>query len=260
MEAHLPAAKKEKELTDAELINSFKVGTDLKYFEGLFYRRYAGFLYRGIVEKCKNFSEPEQLAKDVLQETFIRIFKALPKFKLPENKPEVEQRYIVYGWVGRFADNSFKKVYEKRIQETAIEVTTKNMDEVLCPLCGEFLDEDKKYFVCRTKHYKVKKDVVHGQPISEDSQSYDLFAELFEEDSIIVTNEFRSKLTAAMSTLSEKQKHIILAYANEGCLSSKQHISESTLTELCKAYDTTPDSIKHIKNRALKKLKEILFS
>lgn len=259
MEAHLPSPKKEKELTELELIAGFK-SADLKYFEGIFYKRYAGYLYKGIVEKCKNFKEPEQLAKDVLQETFIRIFKALPKFTFPDNCPEAEQRYIIYGWAGRFADNSFKKVYEKKIQETAIEVTVRSMDEVICPMCGEFLDEEKKFLICRSKHYKVKKEVVHGQPLAENLQSYDLFAELFEQDNVEVTNEFRTKLTAAMAELNEKQKHIILAYAGEGCLSSKQHISESTLAELCKAHDTTPDNIKHIKSRTLKRIKEIIFA
>lgn len=260
MASNVPSQSKENELSEQELIAGFKSGADRKYFENIFYKRYAGYLYKGIVEKCKNFKEPEQLAKDVLQDTFLRIFKALPDFSLPVNRPKAEHCYIIYGWVSKFADNSFKKVYEKRIQETSIEVSTKSMDELLCPMCGEFLDEQKKFFVCRMKHYKIKKEVVHGKPLPENLESYDLFAELYEQDSILVTSEFRTKLTEAMAQLNEKQKHIILSYANEGCLNSKQHISESTLNELCNAYDTTPDTIKHIKSRALKKLKDIIFS
>lgn len=260
MEAHLPTPKKEKVLTEQELIDGFKSGIDNKYFENVFYKRYAGYLYKGIVEKCKNFLEPEQLAKDVLQETFIRIFKALPKFSLPNSCLVAEHQYIIMGWIGKFADNSFKKVYEQKIQETSIDVSFTSMDEVICPMCGEFLEEEKKFLICRNKDYKVKKEIVYGQPLPENLQSFDLFKELFEQDEIVVTNEFRTKLTLAMNELNEKQKHIILTYAGEGCLNSKQHISETTLKELCRTYDTTADNIKHIKNRALKHIKEIIFS
>lgn len=260
MELRLPSPKKEQQYSDKEIIQGLKEGSpDRQHFENVFFKRYAGYIYKGTIEKCRNFKDAEALSKEVTQEAFIRIFKVIGNFAFPAKSPEADYEYIIKGWIGGFADKCFKKIYSKKIEETAVEVSTRSMDEVICPICGEFLEEEKKLFLCRNKHYKVKKEPIHGSPIPENELSYDLFESLYGDDSIIVTNEFRTLLQAAMNALTEREKHIILAYADEGCLSSKQHLSASSLADLCKAYNTTPDNIKHIKNRALKKMKAILF-
>jgi len=69
------------------------------------------------------------------------------------------------------------------------------------------------------------------------------------------------KLQEALNLLSEKEKHILLTYADEGCIETnrRQKISDSTLQYLCEYYNTTTDAIKQCKKRALDKIKKQCF-
>jgi DNA-directed RNA polymerase specialized sigma24 family protein len=62
------------------------------------------------------------------------------------------------------------------------------------------------------------------------------------------------KIKYALSTLSDKQKDVILTYANEGCIGNDKHLSETAMAELCEFHKTNPVNVRKIKNRALKKV------
>lgn len=88
---------------------------------------------------------------------------------------------------------------------------------------------------------------------------YDPFAILVGGDDIEVPSEFRLKLQEAMNELSEQDKHIVLTYAEEGCVNTKLHLSGNKMNYLCEYYKTTPEAIRQRKKRALDKIKLICF-
>lgn len=108
---------------------------------------------------------------------------------------------------------------------------------------------------------KIVNDRIDYDTLNLPEPEYDQFEDIYGEPITDVPNEFRQKLQAAMNLLSEKEKHIILTYADEGCIGTnrKQHISDSTLQYLCEYYQTTTDAIKQCKKRALDKIKKHCF-
>jgi len=108
---------------------------------------------------------------------------------------------------------------------------------------------------------KIINDKIEYDTLNLPEPEYDHFEDIYGEPVAEVPNEFRQKLQAAMNMLSEKEKHIILTYADEGCIGTnrKQHISDSTLQYLCEYYQTTTDAIKQCKKRALDKIKKYCF-
>jgi len=256
--------KKHSSFTDSQLIDGINNAINeiqQRNFQNLFYAKYVNYVYKAAIKKCRNFRDSEDLAKDVTQETFKIIFKLIIGFNFNSNVPETDHPYILKAWLGRIANNCFKKIYASKINGILVECNSVEMDDVICPMCGEFLDEVKKdTFSCRKKHYIVKRgNLKQAQPLSNTEFADDFFQSLYLESDIEVPNEYRLKLQEAMIKLTDKQKHILLAFANEGCLNTKHHISDATLKELCTIYETTSDNIKHIKNRALDKIKSICF-
>lgn len=249
-------------LTDQQIIEGLKDSIEEethRILQAAFYNKYSGYVYKVALTKCRNFSDPEDLAKDILQETFKNAIKALRKFSLPPSAPVEDHPNIMKAWLGRIGNNCFNKVYEKRLNEITYETSTLDIDEIICPICSDALVEDAGKMKCEKGHYKIKKSKNIAQPLPEDSNSFDLFESLYRDGDQEIPNVFRQKLQAAMNALDERQKHILLTYANEGCLGTKMHIRDSTLNELCRIHNTTSDNIKHIKNRALAKIKSICF-
>jgi len=258
---------KEVSYSDQQLVDgaNSSIKTEQRYFQNAFYAKYVGHVYKGAVQKSRNFANPEEVAEELTQDTFTKACKLLSTFKFKKDTPVDEQGFIIKAWLGRISENCFKKIYAKSISVNLIEKNLKETEEVICPLCCEFLLEDKNHFFCKKKHYKIRKEQISRvQPmndvVADTTYVNDLFESLYEPLGVEIPNEFRAKLQEAMNSLSEKQKDILLRYANEGCLNSKQHLSDSSILELCTIYDTTSDSIKHIKNRALLKIKSICFS
>jgi RNA polymerase sigma factor (sigma-70 family) len=247
--------------SDQQIIDGLK-GDDQslhRAFQNAFYYRYSNFIFKVALSKCRNFADPEGLAKDVTQETFIGAFRAIKKFSLPADTTVEEQTYVVKAWLGRIGNNCFNKIYKKRMDEITLETVPSDVDETICPICNDPLIQLKDKVVCEKGHYKLPIGRKLAAPLPEDFNSFDLFESLYGDGEAKITNEFRQRLQTAMNALDEKQKHIVLTYANEGCLSSRAHLRDPTLAELCRMYNTTSDNIKHIKNRALAKIKSICF-
>lgn len=108
---------------------------------------------------------------------------------------------------------------------------------------------------------KIVNDKVDYESLNLPEPEYDQFEEIYGEKIEAVPNEFHQKLQGALNLLSEKEKHILLTYADEGCIGTnrRQHISDSTLQYLCEYYKTTTDAIKQCKKRALDKIKKHCF-
>jgi hypothetical protein len=67
------------------------------------------------------------------------------------------------------------------------------------------------------------------------------------------------KLKLALNELHEKDRHILLTYADEYCIDNTQHLSDNAMDFLCSAHETNSANIRQRKKRALDKLKKNLF-
>ena len=74
-----------------------------------------------------------------------------------------------------------------------------------------------------------------------------------------ISNIFMQKLKLALNELNEKDRHILLTYADEYCIDNTQHLSDNAMDFLCSVHETNPANIRQRKKRALDKLKKNLF-
>lgn len=79
------------------------------------------------------------------------------------------------------------------------------------------------------------------------------------QESPQISNILMLKLQHAFIELNDKDRHILLTYADEYCIDNTQHLSESAMDFLCSAHETNPANIRQRKKRALDKLKMNLF-
>ena len=210
-------------LTDQQIIVGLKDEYDegkRRLLQNSFYYSYVKDIYKMLVQKCKNFSDAEQLAKDITQETFIKALNGVHKFSLPIGSEAKDHRKIIMKWLNVIANNCFKKEYAKRINESSY-------DDIV-EIIGEPTYE----------------------PFENDSESLQLE----------IPNPFRLKLQNAFNLLTEREKHIITEYADEECIDSKRHLSDKSMKYLCALYETTPENIRQIKKRALDKIKKSCFN
>ena len=226
----------------------------------VFHKSFASHVYKVALSKCRNFRDAEDLAKDVAQETLIKAFKTIKNFSFPQDTPETEHSYIIKAWLGKIAENCFRKMYEKKKKDVSIEDNLLEIDDVFCPICSVVLVEEREFYVCPKGHYKTEiTTLVQAKELPEDTTSFDLFEFLYPDSGIEIPNAFRVTLQAALNTIKEEHRHILLTYASEGCIDSKLHLSQDAMTELCKTYDTSSQNIRQIKKRTLDKIKKICF-
>jgi RNA polymerase sigma factor (sigma-70 family) len=208
--------------TDLQIIVGLKDDEDLKKVRLLqheFFHKYKGYIYKVAIHRCVNFHDPQELATDITQETFINAFRRIKEFDLSKEPDPLKHEVVIKAWLGKIANNCFNK--EFAVRKSVV-----------------FLDDLKT------------------KPVQEDNG---LFESLYSDEPIEIPSEFRLKLQNAMNTLTEIQKHVILIYAEEGCINSKLHLSNVAINYLCKTYDTSPDNIRQIKKRALDKIKKYCF-
>jgi len=79
------------------------------------------------------------------------------------------------------------------------------------------------------------------------------------QESSQISNIFMQKLQLALNELNEKDRHILLTYADEYCIDNTQHLSDSAMDFLCSVHETNSANIRQRKKRALDKLKGNLF-
>ena len=211
-------------LSDKELMEALQSEKTKERFDSLFtqfFNRFKGYVFKVTLHFTRNFSDPEALAKDITQETFRSIFESKAKFKFPVNTSDNEGTARIKGWLGTTAKNHFRKEYARRINIDSI-------DEILVHL---------------------------PEP------SFNLFDKLYHDDpEVEVSNEFMIKLLKALGSIKkERDKHILLEYALEGCIETGKHLTPDTMEYLCKLYDTTPENIRQVKKRTYYKIKPLCF-
>lgn len=209
--------------TDFELVEGLKSEKDSekrRRIEVQFYNNYASDIYKIIIQKCRMFPSADELAKDIMQETFIKAFKAIEKFSFPAKSSPKDHRRIIMKWLILIARNNFNKEYARRVNESSYN----EIDKII----GD-------------PTYKNLKD--NNERIDD-----------------LITNPLRLKLQNALTLLSEKELHIIITYADESCINSNRHLSDKSLKYLCALYETTPENIRQIKKRALDKIKKYCFN
>lgn len=215
----LMTALSDKELIEALQKEKAKEGFDSLYTH--FFNRFKGYVFKVTLHFTRNFSDAEELAKDITQETFRSIFESNAKFKVPVNTSDELCTARIKGWLGTSAKNHFRREYARRIN-------IDSLDEILVHL---------------------------PEP------AFDPFEKLYHDPEIEVPNEFKNKLNEALSSIKkERDKHILLEYALDGCIETGKHLTTNTMEYLCKLYDTTPENIRQIKKRTYDKIKTICLT
>lgn len=189
------------------------------FYEEEFYHRYKSDIYKIVVQKCRMFRDSEELAKDIIQDTFISAFSSIKKFKLPSKSTQKEHRKIILKWLITIANNCFYKEYAKMKNKLAYD----DIESLL----GE--------------------SVYNNLLVDSDGSD------------VLIPNPIKLKLQNSLTLLSEKEYHIITVYADEFCIQTSRHLSDKSLKYLCTLYETTPENIRQIKKRALDKIKKHCF-
>lgn len=212
-----------KTLTDRELIEAIQNEKNTESLNSLitiFFNRYKNYVYKGALQRTRNFANAEDLAKDITQETFKSILESRKKFMLDVDKSDQECSIIIKSWLGRIANNHFNKEYARLNNLDCI-------DEIISYLPELNFDQ---------------------------YENIDIGSELEH------TNKLMVRLQEALNSIKkERDKHILLEYAREGCIQSGLHLSPNAMEYLCTLYDTTPDNIRQIKKRTLDKIKIYCF-
>lgn len=205
--------------TDIELVEKIKKGSikEVQLAQTLFYKRYAGYIYKIALQGCSNFPEPEFFAKEILQKTFIKAFEYIHNFNLKDGLNDNQTNKIIKAWLGKIWNKVFLStiaVYQK---------------------------ENSRLEFFEPENYLIE----------------DGYDEIQENEQI--PNIFMQKLKLALNQLNEKDRHIILTYADEYCIDNTQHLSNNAMNFLCSTHSTNPANIRQRKKRALDKLKMKLF-
>ncbi|WP_161964515.1 RNA polymerase sigma factor [Mucilaginibacter endophyticus] len=111
----LSIAKSLRGLSDRDLVLGLKsVGeTDLPRYQVEFYRRFAPYIYKVGSQCCQIYPDGNELARDLVQETFIKAFIAIDKFMVTVGEDAVFKKHIK-GWLGKIANRQFLKLYAER--------------------------------------------------------------------------------------------------------------------------------------------------
>jgi len=233
----------------------------LRSLETEFYKRYVGYVFKVALNACMNFSDPEDYAGDITQETFINGFKAIRKFEFPKDVNPAEYENLIRGWLGKITNNFFRKLYRQRKKEHTFETESKFENDNICPVCGELLKKGDNELYCEQAHFSRGIKVLRTlKVISEDEQAMNIYRSLENNAGNQAPNKYSEKLRKALDNLTENAKIVINKYASENCISNNQHLSRGAMTDLCNTLNTTPENIRQIKKRTLDKLKKLCFS
>jgi len=94
-----------------EGLKSTRDEVELRQLQFRFYRLFSGYLYKAALQKFRNFRDPNFLAEEVLQKTFITALDKIKagKFKFPARAEAADHDKIIKAWLGRIATNESKK-------------------------------------------------------------------------------------------------------------------------------------------------------
>ena len=185
-----------------------------------FFCRYKSYLLRACRKCCYSFDSSDLLADDIFQNTLLKVLSKAHTFKVKNSEaPSKTISNEVKAWLSRIAYNEL------------INFLRKNPDEK--KLSNPF----------RTKSYEVEETIIDD--LADENAPT-------ESKSTIQKNI----LDAALNKLSEREKYVLMAYMQYFVHSQPlKHLPNDVLDEICSKYSITPDNVRQIKARALKKLK-----
>ena len=206
----------------------------------------------GIIEGLQNTYEEKdlELYKFEFYNRFAEyIYKAaLYKFRNYSNTQLLSEEVLQNTFI-----TAFEKVLKFKFPVNSLPV---EHDKIIKAWLGKIAENEAKKSIGRIINNKIDYD-----SLKLPEPEYEQFDNIYGDPLPKTPNEFMLRLQEALNLLSEKERHIILTYADEGCINTnrKQHISDSSLQYLCEYYQTTPEAIKQCKKRTLDKIKKLLF-
>ncbi len=206
----------------------------------------------GVIEGFKNTLDEREL--ELYQFEFYNRFAeyiykaALQKFRNFSDAQFLAQEVLQNTFI-----TAFNKIGKFKFPSKALK---SDYPKIIKAWLGKIANNESKKSIGAIINSKIEYD-----SLNLPEPTYDQVENIYGQEIAEIPNEFMQKLQFAMNQLSEKEKHIILTYADEGCINTNrtQHISDSTLQYLCEYYQTTTDAIKQCKKRALDKIKKHCF-
>jgi RNA polymerase sigma factor (sigma-70 family) len=134
-----------KETVD-KIVLGIQTATDaseLKFFQYEFYNRFAGYVYKAALHHFKLYDGTQFLAKETLQETFIKAFAKIDTFRFPLNAMEADYPKIIRAWLGKIALNESKRATGKIINEK-VQYDSLNTPELSYDPFEDIYGEDKE--------------------------------------------------------------------------------------------------------------------
>lgn len=187
-----------------------------------FYRRYSSFLLKVCQKCCSGFDTSEDLARDIHQNTFLKILSSSKSFKPKEGSNSTNISRDIKAWLARIAKNEL------------INFLRKNPDEIV--LSNPF------------------------RPKSDDGFLELISLQTEEEIEGTTRNESSkiewTKLDKALKSLTERENHILMTYMQYFNSNDPQkHLPDDILESLCKKFSISSENVRKIKSRALVKIK-----
>ena len=185
-----------------------------------FYDRHKYYLWNACEKVCGNMG-CQPWAEDALAETFERAFKAAAKFK-PVPCPREDEDHIVKGWLGTIATNW---VCDRR-RKSKLEDT----------YCEEL--------------WAKLADPAQTDPGDTQAPSGEPSPTALEE---------RRLLDEAMESLTEREAHILRVTGQYHRIGQPfQRLPEDVVEELAETFNTTPENLRKIRERARKKVRQYM--
>jgi len=251
-------------VSDKHLIESLKKETESKKIDELaneFFRRYVNYVYKISMKGCNQDIDE---AKDLTIQTFgfaLADIKEPTGFILRDAIPLEKHNLTIKIWLGNIAKFTQMRINSEKISGIQVKVLAPGIDEIICPVCSDFLQNDKKRVYCVKGHYAVKTDKkrfaekIQNEPSDPPRDTFGKPLDSEETDNTESIEELRNKFNAAKGMLSDRERVIYDAYLDEGCIGNNLHLKDSTMQHLCKKYNTNPANIRQIKLRTIKKIK-----
>ncbi|RIH66188.1 sigma-70 family RNA polymerase sigma factor [Mariniphaga sediminis] len=101
------------------LVDKIKNGDEkeVKIAQTRFYKIFAGYVYKLAVQSCSNFVDPNFLAKEVVQNTFIKAFDYLPNFTFKSGIKDEEANKIIKALLGQIGNKVLLNTIAEYINE-----------------------------------------------------------------------------------------------------------------------------------------------
>lgn len=185
-----------------------------------FYQRYKGFVLKVCLQSCHGFIEGDSLARDVFQNTFLKVYHKAYSFKSKEpDKTNISGD--VKAWLSRIARNEL------------INFLRKNPDE-------KFLDGRKRIDI-----------VDFNQPVASEEDRA-ISSDISEPEPTMQMET----LKAGLALLTGAEREVLMTYMTwYDPTSPKRHLPEEILKRLSGLLKVKAATIRQIKFRALKKLR-----